>query len=171
MTHSYLDWKQDDARLNRAEAWPASLFPDATYHYFRDCGCLVCALAVMLRHCGAEEEEDEGLFNPWVLNARLINCGACDSAADLELGGVNRLYPLEYAGSVPYSWDALAMTVERGLPCLVAVPGNKAAKHFTTLLDVLEDDAVLFDPSCGERRLSSYDLVCEIRVFEYAGCR
>ena len=167
MEQSYLDWRQDDARLNRAEAWPASRFPDATYHYFRDCGCLVCALAVMLRHCSAETETDEALFDPWVLNQRLVECGAFDSSADLELDRIGRLYPLEYVGEVPYARDELAKAARDGSPCLVTVPGNRARRHFTTLLRVLGDDALVYDPLCGTARLGSYDRPCEIRVFRF----
>ena len=168
MGHSYLDWRQDDVCLNRTEAWPAVLFPDATYHYFRDCGCLVCALAVMLRHYGAEAETNDALFNPWVLNQRLIACEAFDSAADLELNHIDRLYPLEYVGQMPYTRSALARIAKSGSPCLITVPGKKAKRHFTTLLHVLEDDAVLYDPVCGEARLGTYNRVCEIREFRFA---
>ncbi len=162
---SYLNWRQDDAFLNGAQAWPAALFPRATYHYFRDCGCVVCSLAVMLRHCGAETESDEGLFNPWVLNQRLIDCGAFDSAADLNLDCVGRLYALEYVGKLPCTADALAEVAASGAPCLVTVPGQNAEWHFTTLLRMLEGDAELYDPNVGKAWLSSYDGPSEIRVF------
>ncbi len=168
MVQPYLRWRQDDARLNQAEAWPTSSFPNATYHYFRDCGCLVCALAVMLRHCSLEKESDEGIFDPWVLNQRLVDCGAFDSAADLELESVGRLYPLEYVGKVPCTHDALAKVATDGSPCLVAVPGKKASKHFTTLLRVLKSDAKIYDPLEGVARLSSYDQPHELRVFRFA---
>ena len=165
MTRAYRDWRQDDPRFNQAEAWPASLFPAAEYRYFRDCGCLVCALAVMLRHYGVEKEVDESLFNPWVLNERLIGCGAFSPEADLELSDINRLYPLEYLGETPFSWQALAQVAESGLPCLVTVPGCKITLHFTTLLEPLPDDAIVFDPLCGEKKLGSYERACEIRLF------
>ena len=47
----------------------------------------------------------------------------------------------------------------------MTVPGEKAARHFTTLLEVSEDDALVYDPICGERKLSSYKRVCSIRPF------
>ena len=165
MGPAYENWRQDDPRYNQVEAWPALLFPAAEYRYFRDCGCLVCALAVMLRRYGVEKEEDEGLFNPWVLNQGLIECGAFSPEADLELCDISRLYPLEYLGEVPYSRDTLLQVAERGLPCLVTVPGENAAMHFTALLEALQDDAVVYDPRCGKKNLSSYARVCEIRVF------
>ena len=108
MIPTYESWFQTASQLNLEEAWPARLYPDAEYRYFRDCGCLMCALAVMLRHCGIEKEEDQSLFNPWILNQRLIDCGAFTSDADLELSFINRLYPIEYLGEFPYSRETLA---------------------------------------------------------------
>lgn len=168
MERTYATWRQDDAFLNACEAWPATLFPDAEYHYFADCGCLVCALAVMLLHCSVETELDEERFNPWILNQRLIDCGAFSSAADLDLEAISRLYPLEYRESVPFSMLALAQRADQGWPCLITVPGKLAERHFTTFLGMRGDDAVVYDPVCGERLLSSYKRVCEIRVFCHA---
>lgn len=125
----------------------------------------MCSLAVMLRDCCVESEQDETLFNPWVLNQRLIDCGAFSSAADLELSDIRKLYPLEYLGEVPYSGTAMDAVKRNGLPCLITMPGNNAARHFTSLLDVMDDDALVFDPCAGERRLSTYDRICEMRLF------
>ena len=168
MRRSYTSWRQDAAWLNQAEAWPASLFPAADYHYFRDCGCLVCALAVMLRHYDVETESDETLFNPWILNQRLIDCDAFSCEADLELEYISRLYPLEYLGAIPYSMDNLMNTIKSGYPCLVTVPGKKADRHFATVLSALDKDAIVYDPLCGETKLSSYNRLCEIRAFRLA---
>ena len=167
MDEYVLNWRQTDPRFNLEEAWPAQQFPNAEFRWFRDAGCLVCSLAVLLRHAGIEEEADENRFNPLILNRRLIDCGAFDSAADLELSLVSLLYPLESIGAVPYSRAELHQAAERGLPCLVTVPGSNAERHFTALLRGLPDDAVVYDPLCGERKLSSYDRVCEIRMFRY----
>jgi hypothetical protein len=169
MRRSYTSWRQDAAWLNQAEAWPASLFPAADYHYFRDCGCLVCALAVMLRHYDVETESDETLFNPWILNQRLIDCGAFDAAADLELAYIDHLYPLAYLGVVPYSQDVLRDAAHKGQLCLVAVPGIRSGKHFLALCGLAGDDAVVYDPLCGQRRLSTYEHVYNIRVFRREG--
>lgn len=165
MENTYLNWLQTDSRFNGEEAWPRELFPDADFTFFRDAGCLVCALAVMLRHAGFEKETEESLFNPWILNRRLIDCGAFTSAADLVLSEVSRLYPLEYAGRVPYTRDALTRAAESGQLCLITVPGVNAARHFTALLCLTPDDGVVFDPLCGEKKLSGYDRVCEICLF------
>ena len=166
---AYKNWRQSDPRFNREEAWPARLFPDADCRYFRDAGCLVCALAVMLRHYEVEKTEDERQFNPWILNQSLIRCGAFTSAADLDLSNIGRLYPLAYSGAMPYSEAALIQIAEKGQPCLITVPGNHAEHHFTTFLRLLPDDAVVYDPLCGERKLSTYDRICEIRVFQPSG--
>ncbi len=168
MERTYATWRQDDAFLNACEAWPATFFPDAEYHYFADCGCLVCALAVMLLHCSTETELDEERFNPWILNQRLIDCGAFSSAADLDLEAIGRLYPLEYLGAVPFSKPTLAQLADQGQPCLITVPGKLAEQHFTTFLHMQDDDAVVYDPLCGEQLLSAYKQVCEIRMFRHA---
>ena len=168
MENAYLTWRQTAPRFNRAEAWPRELLPEAEYPFFRDAGCLICALAVMLRHYGVEKEADESLFNPWILNQRLIACGAFSPAADLELSGIGRLYPLEYAGSLPYTREGLVQTAERGQPCLITVPGVNAARHFTALLRLIPDDAVVFDPLYGEKNLGGYDRACELRLFRPA---
>ena len=171
MDQTYMTWLQTDPGLNRAEAWSAEQFPDAAYRFFRDAGCLVCSLAVMLRHCGVEQAADDCPFDPWILNQWLIGCGAFSPAADLELAYISRLYPMEYLGALPYSEDALVRAGASGLPCLVAVPGEKAARHFTALLELLPEDAIVFDPICGEKRLSTYDRICELRVFSPAAER
>ena len=165
MKLAYKNWRQTDTRFNREEAWPAEQFPDADFRYFRDAGCLVCALAVMLVHFGIEKAEDESLFDPWILNRKLIGCGAFTPAADLELSDIGRLYPLSYLGSVSYSQETLAQIAESGLTCLITVPGVNAEHHFTTLIRFLPDDAVVYDPLCGERNLGSYVRICEIRLF------
>ncbi|MBQ3335156.1 MAG: hypothetical protein IJG85_06185 [Eubacteriaceae bacterium] len=158
-------WRQTASQFNLKEAWPARLFPNAKYRYFRDCGCLVCALAVMLRHCGIEKEEGQSLFNPWVLNQRLIDCGAFTSDADLELSFVNRLYPVEYLGEFSYSREELVHLMEWDFPCLVTVPGSNAERHFIVPLFTVTEDVIVFDPLCGEKRLSTYNRICGIRRF------
>ena len=165
MDEAYKNWRQDDPRFNREEAWPEAQFPDAEYRRFRDAGCLVCALAVMLRHAGLEKETDEDLFNPWILNEKLIDAGTFTPAADLELSEIGRLYPLDCQEAVPYSPEALKRTVQDCLPCLITVPGKNAERHFTALIRLLPDDALVYDPLCGERKLSAYDRICEIRAF------
>lgn len=168
MQQTYMAWLQTDPRFNRTEAWSEERFPAASFRFFRDAGCLVCSLAVMLRHYGIETAAYEGLFDPWILNRRLIECDAFSPAADLELSRINMLYPLEYIGAVPYSENALNRFAENGFPCLITVPGEKADHHFTALLALLPDDAIVFDPVCGEKRLSMYEQICEIRAFRPA---
>ena len=164
-TTTYDHWRQDAPWLNEEEAWPKKLFPDADYRAFRECGCLVCALAVMLKSSGLEKASEEAMFNPWVLNQRLIACGAFTPAADLKLENVRKLYPLEYQGSASYSREALEEAVLSDSPCLITVPGFRAERHFITPIALLPDDVVVFDPKFGERRLSEYEQVLEIRMF------
>lgn len=165
MDRTYRKWRQTDTCFNRLQAWPAQQFPLAEHHMFRDCGCLVCSLAVMLRHHNIEKTADENQFNPWILNRRLIDCGAFSPEADLELEDIRKLYPLEYLGALPYSREELMRIAEKSFPCLITVPGKNSENHFLALYQVLDDDAAVYDPLCGERKLSSYEKVREIRVF------
>jgi len=162
---AYRSWNQDLPWLNEEEAWPAALFPDAQYHYFADCGCLVTSLAVMLRRFRIEPETDEALFNPWILNRRLIEAGAFFPSADLDLRRISRLYPLEYDGQIPYSRETLVRLWETGNPFLVTVPGVRAPRHFIAPDQLTEDDLTVFDPLWPKKRLSEYETVCELRVF------
>ena len=162
---NYKTWLQKEPRFNEEEAWPKSVFPDAEYTRFRDCGCLVCSLAVLLRHSGIEKTEEEELFNPWILNRRLIACGAFTPAADLELNDIQKLYPLQYMGAVPYSQQTLYQLTENDLLCLITVPGIRSDSHFLALLCILPEDALVFVPLLGERKLSDYAKICDIRAF------
>ena len=168
MHNEYHSWLQTASRFNREEAWPARQFPDAQYRYFRDAGCLVCALAVMLERHGLETA-DAGRFDPWILNRRLIGCGAFSSAADLEISVISKLYPLEYLGAAPYTESALHRIAGKGVPCLITVPGTNAQRHFTAFLRLAPEGAVVFDPLCGERTLDSLAQICEVRTFRFTG--
>ncbi len=158
--------RQDDPSLNEKEAWPKTIFPEAEFTYFREGGCLICSLTVLLLHHGIKERDGEERFTPWVLNQKLIACGAFTPTADLELTKLQNLYPLRYAGSEPYSRSALRRVHENGSPCLITVPGIRSYRHFTTLLRMTSSDAVVFDPLYGEKKLSEYRQVCEIREFK-----
>lgn len=162
---SYINWRQDDPRFNEREAWPKEDFPDAGYHYFRESGCLVCSLAIMLRHTGIERETDESRFNPWILNQKLIEIGAFDPEADLELEDIPKMYPVSYLGEVPYSLEKMRRYSDEPYACLITVPGKKAAEHFTAFYRLLEEDVIVTDPLCGLQRLSQYEKVNAIRVF------
>ena len=164
----YETFLQTNPQLNEEEAWPAHRFPEADYRYFRECGCLICSLSVLLLESGLEENTEEKPFNPWILNQRLIACGAFTPSADLELADIQKLYPLRYCGSLPYSREALEHSVKSGSLCLITVPGIHADRHFTAVLRLVANDAVVFDPLCGEKNLSDYDQVCEIREFRCA---
>lgn len=169
--NTYLSWRQDDPRFNQAEAWPRKLFPDAQFRYFHESGCLVCALAIMLRHSGIEKETNEILFNPWILNQRLIAVGAFDSQADLELDDISKLYPtVSYLGDYPYSRENIEKFTSQRYACLISVPGKRSTEHFTALCRLLEDDVTVIDPIIGERRLSEYKKIISIRVFRKCIC-
>ena len=69
--NDFRTWTQDDCRYNLVEAFDAKNYPDATLRYLKDMGCLIIALAIMLRRFGIEKESDYNKFNPYIfLNAR-----------------------------------------------------------------------------------------------------
>ena len=162
----YREWTQLSERFNEAEAWTENLFPDAEYRFMKEAGCLVVSLAIMLRYFGIETEEDEELFNPMILNERLIAVGAFDSAADLYLKHINKLYALDYIGSMGYSDERVQMLIQRGNPFLICVPGVRGDKHFVAFDGICADgDIAVTDPAGDKARLSEYDKVLELRVF------
>ena len=165
MDDNYINWRQDDPRYNVEPAWDAESFPDANYRFFHECGCFVCALAIMLRHNSIEKETDESRFNPWILNQRLIEIGAFDSYADLEIEDIPKLYQVEYLGDFPYSREIMEKYAGKDFACLITVPGQRAAEHFTAFYELLDDDVLVIDPIRGKRRLSEYERVYSIRVF------
>ena len=161
----YKKWKQTDAYLNEKPAWPASQFPDAHHHYFSESGCVVTALAVMLRHYHIETQEDPNKFNPWTLNERLIRCGAFNASADLMIADIDLLYDLEYMGIIPYSREKIKEVYQSGEPFLITVPGINAPRHFIAPDYLTEDDMAVIDSASEKRFLSEYEKVLELRVY------
>lgn len=156
---------QNNPRYNEREAWTAERFPDAQYHYFRDSGCLVCSLAFLLRYHGFEKETNTDIFNPWTFCERLIENQAFSPGADLEIAAVSRLYPIGYLGVIDYSREALIDSVRSGYACLIVVRGKNGPFHFIVLEELTEDDAIVFDSKAGQRYLSEYAEVYQIRLF------
>jgi|GEM_PF-3299163 len=162
----YRTWRQDADRFNQAEAWREELFPRAEYRYMKEAGCLITSLAIMLRRYGFETEADEVRFNPFILNERLIAAGAFDDAADLYLKHINKLYPLDYIGSMGYTCERAQMLYKRGNPFLITVPGTLAQKHFVVFDGICTDgDIAVIDPAGDKTRISQFDKVLELRVF------
>ena len=166
-TDTYKNWRQTDPRFNQEEAWPADLFPKAQYRYFEETGCLLCSLAIMLRQYNIETETDEKVFNPWILNKRLVDVGAFTPAADLVIADINKLYPLYYVGQIPFSRKALLRLLETGNPFLITVNGVRGVRHFVVLDQVTEEDIIIIDPLEGPRSLGDFERVYELRVFLY----
>ncbi|MDO5134221.1 MAG: hypothetical protein Q4D81_14760, partial [Eubacteriales bacterium] len=164
----YKSWIQAEYCYNVSEAWPKELFPEAKYTLFRECGCLVTSMAIMLRHFGIEKEENELLFNPWVFNQRLIAENAFLPSADLNIEEIRKLYPLVYIGYLPYSKENLLMVIRTGQPFLITVPGVRGARHFVVPDHLTEDDMAVIDCAWEKKFLSEFDEILEIRVFHAA---
>lgn len=162
---AYRSWVQGAAELNEREAWPADLFPEAEWQYFKQAGCLVTSLSIILRRFGIEPEPDEARFNPWILNERLIEAGAFTPSADLIMEDIHKLYPLEYVGELPYSRQTLMRLMEQGEPFLITVPGVRGARHFVVPDELTENDLRIIDPAWSKPFLSEFDVIHEICVF------
>ena len=163
--NTYKNWKQTDSRFNREEAWPAELFPDAEFRFFSECGCVVTSLAIMLRHFGIEPETDEEKFNPWILNEWLIRCEAFTKSADLIIGNISRIYPLEYVGKIPYSKEAAEELCASGEPFLITVRGTNAPRHFIVPDGLFNGELKVIDCYGNNRHISDYDTVYDLRLF------
>ena len=163
--NNYRNWRVDDPRFNEKEAWPSSMFPEADYHYFRDCGNIICAVAMMLRHNHIEEEVDEDKFNPFILNERLIKCHAFFPNADLNLFHINRLYPIEYYDKVPYEREILEGLVRIGSYCIIAAESDDGREACLVLDSLTREDVKVIDTRRGDRLLSEYKAVHYIRYF------
>lgn len=161
----YRDFLQNDPRYNEKKAWTEEKFPDAQYRYFCEAGCLVCSLAFLLRYHEIEKETDTKVFNPWILCEKLIGIGAFDSAADLEITAVSRLYPVGYLGVAEFSEEVLSEAAENGYACLLTVRGKNGPLHFIAMEKLTDDDAIVFDPKSGKRYLSEYSEIRQIRMF------
>ncbi len=55
--------------------------------------------------------------------------------------------------------------------CLITVPGVLGVSHFIMLDHLLDNDAAVIDPAKGNRYLSDYETVKDIRVFRSSGSR
>ena len=161
----YRTWKQADERYNEEAAWPSSEFPDAEYHYFREAGCLVLALAIMLRHFGIENEPDESKFNPYILNERLKEVGAFLPNADLMLDYISKLYPLEWVGFTHYTTAKMKSYYGTHQPFLITVPGVNAANHFI-IPDIMTDGNLkVIDNAFHKEWITDYEKVYNIYIF------
>ncbi|WP_044912753.1 hypothetical protein [Butyrivibrio sp. WCE2006] len=163
---NYRDWIQSDPQYNKEEAWPSSIFPKAKYHFFKETGCLVTSLAIMLRHFGIEKEEDEEKFNPWILNKRFIEKELFTESADLELNYIDRVYPIEYKGRFPFSFEKLKELYESGQPFLLTVPGVKGERHFIVPDELIDDNLTVIDCAWQKKYLSDFNTICELRKFQ-----
>ena len=162
---AYREWVQSDPAYNQTPAWPKEHFPKAKYQYFKECGCFITSLAIMLRRFEIEKETDTTKFNPRILNDRLIDCGAFDSAADLDLSYICKLYPLVYEGEIPYTREAMVRLFDSSEPFFITVPGVCGARHAVVPDALLKDDAAVIDCAWQKERLSDFDRILELRIF------
>lgn len=162
---SVLRWQVWDPQFNREEAWPGSEFPEATFHFMKESGCLVTSLATALRLHGIETEEEEDRFNPWIFTQELKQRKAFTPAADLNLHALQDLYPLQYVAEEPYSAERLAERMEQGEVCLLRVPGVHGVYHFVVPVRLADGDVEIIDSGWDYDRLSRFSKVFSILRF------
>ena len=162
----YENWKQTDPYLNHLEAWPAGIFPEAKWHYFKESGCLITSLSIMLCRFRIEQECDPKCFNPWILNERLKSIGAFTPAADLFISDICKLYPVVYTGELPCSKQELVRLLGAGTPFLVTVPGIRGDRHFVVPDRLTDDGLIIIDPLRGKTVLTESDIIIDLRVFQ-----
>ena len=162
----YRTWRQADPRYNEVDAWPEDIFPKAEFRRFKQSGCLITSLAIMLRHYNLEKETSEDLFNPLILNSKLIENNVFDEYADIDLANLKNIYPLEYIGGIPYSYEAMIDAYTSGEPFLITVPGVNAENHFVVPDHPIDGDMAIIDCAWGKERLSEFEIVKQLRLFK-----
>ena len=161
-------WQCWDEKYNREIAWPEEEYPYAKLRIMYKGGCLVTAMATLLRHHGIEDEIREELFDPWILNEKLKTNKAFTLAADLELNIFKDLYSLDYVEEIPYSKEKLASLLSENAICLVKVPGHNDKYHFVVPTKAVKDDFEVIDCGADHGLLSEFSKVYTIRTFKIA---
>lgn len=153
-------------KWNNAEAWPASEYPNAKYHYMHEAGCYVTTIAMLLRHYDVVTDTNVNDFNPWICNIALGKAGALDSKADMIPANIKNAYPgFVYAGSVEYSDSNLVSLFNQGYACVVKVQ-NGENEHFVAVKTATDVDNIeIMDPGPDNTSLSHYGGGLEIFYF------
>ena len=161
----YKKWRQDDPEYNQTVAWPEFEYPDAKLHSFAECGCLVTALAIMLRKHNRIPKDEIQEFTPRTFCDRLKIFKVFDSAGNLcSFLPIEYLYRIKYVGSQDYSYETLKTDASDGM-VLLKVKGNNAPFHFICLDKLTSNDAVIIDSASDKSHLSEFDEVYEILKF------
>ncbi len=164
-TQSYRNWRLGNQYFHGRDEHVVSLFPDPDSHLFTENECLITSLAIMLRHFGIEKEDNETFFNPWILYRKLMGCKAFDSQGTLSLRALERLYPLDYAGTMLYSPEKLKTVWETGQPFLIVASGIHSPKHFLVPDYNIQDNMAVIDCLWNRQYLSEYERVIELQVY------
>lgn len=169
MEANYRLWRQYDDEWNQKEAWPEAEFPHAKSRYMKKTGCFITSMAILLRLYNIEKETDPNLFNPLILCKNMQKIGAYDCFADIRPESFSRLYPIEYLGSIPYSYTKLVELLKQEQPCLVMVPGLSEPFHYIVPDAVLNNDVKICDPGFDKEYLSDFSKIFYIVMFRNRG--
>lgn len=122
-------WKQYDIILNEKAAWEKEKFPNAQYHYFKECGCFVTSIANLLIKYNLESNS----FSPWTLNEKLKKIGGFSDAADLYANAIEKLYPINYCGREKYTKERALELLDKGYACILVVRGVNYPLHYVLM--------------------------------------
>ena len=163
--NDFRTWTQDDERYNMTEAFDFENYPDAQYRYLKDNGCLVVALAIMVRLFGIEKETDFNKFNPLIFLERAKVAGCFSKSADFMLSEIPRLYPIEQFECIPYSREALIDSINKGYASVLMVAGKNAPHHYVVPYKILDNDVSIIDNKFRKNLVSQYKEVYYIVNF------
>ena len=166
-SNDYTQWRQGDAEWNQAEAWPASQYPQASSHYMSEAGCLVCSVAMLLRHYNVVTESNVNKFNPWICNEALKAAGAFTPAADMYWDGPEKAYPgFVYIDCISYSENQLISLYQQGYACIVKVNGSGGYYHYVAVRSASISGISIMDPGWGRTSLSEFSDKYEIYYYK-----
>lgn len=170
----YTQWKQWDAEWNETPAWPADQFPYATLHNMSDAGCLVTAIAMLMRQHNVVTG-DVTTFNPRICCDRLKEAGAFDNSGGLIFEKVALAYPgFVFQGFREYSLATLKTLFDSGYACILKVNGTGGYFHYVAVHDIQDNNVLVLNPGANTSSLAELGVAYEIIVYEptpaeYAG--
>ena len=163
--NDFRTWTQGDPRYNEEKAFDEENYPEARHRYLKEMGCIIIALAIMLRRFGIEEESDYRKFNPLIFFHRAKAAGCFDKGANFLLPKMPELYPIEQFECVPYSREAMIDSFRKGYASLLMVPGKNGPYHYIVPDEILPDDVSVIDRFMEKKLVSQYEKVYYIMNF------
>lgn len=162
----HTQWKQDDPRWNRQEAWPADRYPEATNRTMAEGGDLVTALAMLLKQSSFPTQED---FDPWQCLELLQKAEAFSPSGQLLWNRVSDAFPgFHFENRVEFSKQKLTDLYDYSFPCILELRDADGSTHFAALQSVDTRSFRILDPAGGQVKL---DWTCTAEAIYYFALR